>query len=163
MYLATAGGVFYRFNMSLLPAQSGPATGPAVVIKTGNPSFQLSFSCDFSTLWAQQYDNNQWSTINTGEFFLGREGQKREEKNGDGVEILKKKKVGTSLDLDLFSTHFHTNSHGSLHPQVHPRYPRAGQGTARPRRSVLHLCLILKTLFLSLFDFHLLFPFRTTR
>ena len=97
MYLATAGGVFYRFNMSLLPVQSGAATGPAVVIKTGNPSLQLSFSCDFSTLWAQGYPNNQWSTVDIGEFFLGRgserkgaERREREEKNTSMASKFKK-------------------------------------------------------------------------
>jgi hypothetical protein len=66
MYLATSGGVFYRFLMSQLPAQSGAATGPAIVIRTGNPSLQLSFSCDSSVLWAQNYENNQWSTVDVG-------------------------------------------------------------------------------------------------
>ena len=66
MHLATSGGVFYRFLMSQLPAQSGAATGPATVIRTGNPSLQLSFSCDSSVLWAQDYENNQWSTVDAG-------------------------------------------------------------------------------------------------
>jgi hypothetical protein len=77
MYLATSAGVFYRLDMSLIPANSGPATGPAVIVKTGNPSLQLSFSCDFSVLWAQNYENNQWLTVNTGAFG-GKEGEKVE-------------------------------------------------------------------------------------
>lgn len=68
MYLATSGGVFYRFNMISLPQNPGLANSNAVVIKTGNPSLQLSFSCDFTVLWAQNYNNNQWSTIDVGEF-----------------------------------------------------------------------------------------------
>jgi len=50
--------------MNTVPVNSGPATSNAVIIKTGNPSLQLSFSCDFQTLWAQNYGNNQWSTVN---------------------------------------------------------------------------------------------------
>ena len=55
--------------MNSLPANSGPATAPAQIIRTGNPSLQLSFSCDFSVLWAQNYENNQWSTVDVGEFW----------------------------------------------------------------------------------------------
>ena len=114
MYLATSGGVFYRFDMLLLPAQSGPASGPAVIIKTGNPSLQLSFSCDFSTLWAQGYPNNQWSTVDLGEFFVllrgrreekweRREEKKREEgENKRDGKILKRKKK-THSTLSTFS------------------------------------------------------------
>ena len=88
MYLATSGGVFYRFLMSQLPALSGAANGPAIVIRTGTPSLQLSVSCDSSVLWAQNYENNQWSTVDVGASVSeGEREREKGEENGGGGEI----------------------------------------------------------------------------
>ena len=64
----TSNGAFYRFPMSALPANSGPATAPAVVIRGGgtNTAFssqQLSFDCAGQVLWAQSYSTGTWATI----------------------------------------------------------------------------------------------------
>lgn len=161
MYLATSGGVFYRFLMSQLPAQSGAATGPAIVIRTGNPSLQLSFSCDSSVLWAQNYENNQWSTVDVGASASEgeRERERRERKTAAAAKF---KRVGEklTLDLHLFFRLFHINSHGRCQYPLHPVYPRAIQGPARPRGGGLLLCLIFKPFF---YFFYFFPPWRATR
>lgn len=151
MYLATSAGVFYTFDMSLLPVNSGPATGPAVVIKTGNPSLQLSFSCDFSVLWAQNYENNQWSTVNTGavEGAREREGKRKREK--------KRKEKKNSHHFPLHFSPSSINSHGRRHPEIHAAHPRAAQGPARPGRRCVHLRVI--SAFCYFYDLLLLLTF----
>lgn len=129
MYLATSTGVFYTFDMTLLPVSSGAATGPAIVIKTGNPSLQLSFSCDFSVLWAQNYENNQWSTINVGELF-SREGERAERERK--MEAAKIKIINrgnkNSLDLDLFPASFAPTATGVSTPSFTLAIPGQAKG-----------------------------------
>jgi hypothetical protein len=70
MYLANTGttgtpnsAAFYTLDTNTL-VPGGPNT--ATVIKGpagGNPSLQLSYSCDYKTLWAQSFETCQWYTI----------------------------------------------------------------------------------------------------
>jgi hypothetical protein len=68
LYLANTGtngadAAFYTLDTATLtPGSNNNATvikGPA----GGNPSLQLSFSCDYRTLWAQSYEDCKWYTI----------------------------------------------------------------------------------------------------
>jgi len=155
MYLATSAGVFYRLDMSLIPANSGPATGPAVIVKTGNPSLQLSFSCDFSVLWAQNYENNQWLTVNTGAFG-GKEGEKVEREQKKVFFQFQKGGDEKTHNFQLLLLLLLLNSHGRRHPALHAAHPGAAQGPARPGWRCVHLRVIW-TFFLFFYYFFLAF------
>lgn len=73
MYFATSpypgqstSGAFYKLDLNTLGPAGG--TGTATMIKPpskGNISLQLSFSCDFKTLWGHDYNTADWYTIDT--------------------------------------------------------------------------------------------------
>jgi hypothetical protein len=61
----THTGAFYSLDLASLPAGGG-AGAQAIMIKppsNGNIGLQLSFSCDFKTLWAQDYNTCDWYTV----------------------------------------------------------------------------------------------------
>jgi hypothetical protein len=66
LYGATSGGIFFKIDLSTALVQDRV---PYTQIKTGNPSLQIAFDCQYSILYGQEYkgtdlNTNNWHTIN---------------------------------------------------------------------------------------------------
>lgn len=58
LFGATTGGQFFSLNLA------NPTSTYTLIKASGNPSLQLSFSADFSQLFAQNFAGGQWYTVN---------------------------------------------------------------------------------------------------
>lgn len=57
LFGATTGGQFFSLNLA------NPTSTYTLIKASGNPSLQLSFSADFSQLFAQNFAGGQWYTV----------------------------------------------------------------------------------------------------